>query len=51
MYLKEMVNENERLSLELNDAKETLKAAKLSLGELTNEIQSLYAKQEEAEIN
>jgi len=37
-YLKEMVNENEKLTGELNDVQETLKAAKSSLAELTTEI-------------
>ena len=50
-YLKEMVNENEKLTGELNDVQETLKAAKLSLAELTTEIQNMYAKQEEMDLN
>ena len=50
-YLKEMVNENEKLTGELNDVQETLKAAKHSLAELTSEIQNMYAKQEELDYN
>jgi MOSC domain-containing protein YiiM len=50
-YLKEMVNENEKITGELNDVQETLKAAKSSLAELTTEIQNMYAKQEEMDLN
>ena len=46
-----MVNENEKLTGELNDVQETLKAAKSSLAELTTEIQNMYAKQEEMDLN